>query len=200
MMWYNMCQYPILSNWGIIYEWIYLRIPKAYFPLKRCLKRAISSWEGKICAITGASEGLGAVIALHLAQVGVTCHETTCLGTQKMGSVPGNLGKIVAQNPVFDHHLSPFSWPFFWVYSTPFAIWASGECLRFQEEALLHMFFAISWASTVGPLPALSRRKMGTLNSLFYFCRVCVCMCFIALVCRCIGRHCLWFPLTFLMS
>lgn len=119
MMWYNMCLYPILSNWGIIYEWIYLSIPKAYFPLKRCLKRAISSWEGKICAITGASEGLGAVIALHLAQVGVTCHETTCLGTQKMGSVPGNLGKIVAQNPAVDHHLSPFSWPFFWVYSNP---------------------------------------------------------------------------------
>ena len=62
--------------------WIYLSIPKAYFPLNRCLKLAISSWEGKNCAVTGASEGLGAVIALHLAQVGVTCHETTCLGTE----------------------------------------------------------------------------------------------------------------------
>lgn len=28
---------------------------------------------GKSCAVTGASEGLGAVIAIHLAQAGVTC-------------------------------------------------------------------------------------------------------------------------------
>ena len=64
-----------------------LGYPKGKFPLNRFLKLG-SSWEGKNCAVTGASEGLGAVIALHLAQVGVTCQETTCLGTE-LGSVPG---------------------------------------------------------------------------------------------------------------
>ena len=176
-----------LSNWGIIHEstWVFQRL--------------ISHWTDAWSSLSAAGKARTALSLVRRKGLVLLSHfiwrkwEWHVMKRHVLGLrwVTGTW----QFRPVVDQHLS-FQLANLWVYSTPFAIWASGECLRFQEEALLHMFLRSRWTSTVGPLPALSRGKMGTLNSLFYFAEF-VCVCFIALVCRCIGRHCLWFPLTF---